>query len=614
MLFNALGNTKEGRLCRSLLLLLSVFLVSCGGADGAQPPSASFRVSSIYPADNQIEVPCNGYISVTFSMPLDPSSLQGGGISVTDDKGTQVEGTISLSPGLQRVIFYPTQFLKPLSRHRVAVSDNVRSSSGTGIDRAREWFFCTETAFWALDCMTGMYSLVPATSVDNGAYCRIYLEQGRTVSPEVIASIRSEFDSRIYPGVTSAFGHPPLPPNDADNDSRIVILLLDIRDGFAPGSSTSYIAGYFDPVNEYSYNPRVGSWSNEKEILYMDIYPSNPSNPCALRTVSHELQHLIHWEQKDHNHLDLSGSDETWLNEAMSLVAPGYAGYGPDYDRLYQYEIFGIWRSFPYNQLMYWDMYAPDVFKFYLTKYMWAQYVADNFPPDIFYRMLHNNFVGAASADVAFLQSSYPAMRSFDNVFVDWSIAVLSGRKTWANHPEWSYTSIDTKSGTQGPYVLPGIIPQQGSSNLPPIPEYSFDFFRYVPIMGSMGTVEYQPGTGMGSASLYDIGGDSIIQNLLGEHAYVFTDQGILIARSRFGISSGNGVIQTRSSGSTIPRVAIEEGQALGNALRLRFGQSPVSPRSPVRSSLVENGNTCINDILIAHEEHVRRSGLRPRF
>jgi len=92
-----------------------------------------------------------------------------------------------------------------------------------------------------------------ATAVTGTQHSRIFVEHGRAL-PLLLSGLQTEFDTNIYPADTSNFGSEPNP--GIDNDPLITILLLNIRDGLS-GASSSYVAGYFDPGNEYplSANP-----------------------------------------------------------------------------------------------------------------------------------------------------------------------------------------------------------------------------------------------------------------------------------------------------------------------------------------------------------------------
>ena len=106
------------------------------------------------------------------------------------------------------------------------------------------------------------YEDVSATCRKVGQYCYVFVadDQWNTrVSQPQIDELLTVFDNQtaayadrgIYEVVTNTFGTPP----DVDNDSRIILLLLDIQDGFEHGSDT-YYAGYFDKFDQASGNLR----------------------------------------------------------------------------------------------------------------------------------------------------------------------------------------------------------------------------------------------------------------------------------------------------------------------------------------------------------------------
>ena len=113
----------------------------------------------------------------------------------------------------------------------------------------------------------------------------------------------------IYGLDTYYFGDPP----DIDGDPKICILLLDIQDGW--NGSGGYIAGYFSPTNQ-----TTGTYSNQREMIYIDVNPADPNSLNTLgNTVAHEFQHLIHY--------NLDVDETSWVNEACSEFA-GYITTG----------------------------------------------------------------------------------------------------------------------------------------------------------------------------------------------------------------------------------------------------------------------------------------------
>ena len=81
------------------------------------------------------------------------------------------------------------------------------------------------------------------------------------VSSTTIAGIQTQFINTILPTETSYFGSPPA--------GDFTILIMDIQDG---GGST-FVAGYFDPRNEFLNSSLVDDHSNERHMIYMDSNP-----------------------------------------------------------------------------------------------------------------------------------------------------------------------------------------------------------------------------------------------------------------------------------------------------------------------------------------------------
>lgn len=144
---------------------------------------------------------------------------------------------------------------------------------------------------------------VPSTCRKVGTNCYIFVENaswnaGKVTQTEVDA-VRNAFDNStpanaskgIYRTNVETFGDPP----NVDGDSKIIILILDIKDGYTPGNS--YTAGYF-----FSRDQSAGTGSNNAEIYYLDCNPLNLKTADGLEmgmsTAAHEFQHMIHWNYR----------------------------------------------------------------------------------------------------------------------------------------------------------------------------------------------------------------------------------------------------------------------------------------------------------------------------
>ncbi|MCH8327892.1 MAG: T9SS type A sorting domain-containing protein [Candidatus Marinimicrobia bacterium] len=94
----------------------------------------------------------------------------------------------------------------------------------------------------------------------------------------------------------------------------MVILLLDVRDDFVQGVSDSFVAGYFDPLDQ------TGG-ANNQDIIYLDVAPAHLSGTGArdvYSTLAHEYQHLIHFGRDKQEH--------EWVNEGLSELSPVLMG------------------------------------------------------------------------------------------------------------------------------------------------------------------------------------------------------------------------------------------------------------------------------------------------
>jgi len=173
-----------------------------------------------------------------------------------------------------------------------------------------------QTDFWVVAILNGMQQFIKVTATLKkiGRHCYIYVENGQNISDTTLERIKNKFDNTIYPTDTRIFGSEWKP--GIDFDERITLLITDIQDGWEPGKG--YIGGYFSPMNEYS--TRIFPYSNEREMIVIDCYPSDPESEFYLGVVAHEFQHMIHWNQ--------DAREEVWLNESCSQLAFYVCGYG----------------------------------------------------------------------------------------------------------------------------------------------------------------------------------------------------------------------------------------------------------------------------------------------
>lgn len=157
--------------------------------------------------------------------------------------------------------------------------------------------------------------VVTTRLVYEGNSCKVYKDIEDTfMNDTAAAAMGLEFDGNIYSRLVPVFGV----PSDVDGDGKIILLILDIRDG---GSDTSYVAGYFDPYNEFDPASNAAyQYSNECEMLYLDTNPGAENAAVFKETMAHEFQHLINFNQKVFVQGSQAGFD-TWIDEGLSSAA-----------------------------------------------------------------------------------------------------------------------------------------------------------------------------------------------------------------------------------------------------------------------------------------------------
>lgn len=203
----------------------------------------------------------------------------------------------------------------------------------------------------------GCNEKIKATLKKIGKHCYVYVQDGQKVESKAIDKIVNAFDNKIYPEDRSMFGNEWSP--GIDDDARITLLLLDIKDGYNPNTgNTAYTGGYFNAGD--CYTKAKYPTSNQREMLYLDTYPSQPGTDKFLSVIAHEFQHMIHW-----NH---DPKEFTWMNESMSQLASYLCGYG------HPSQIDAFMRT-PDNNLVAWA--DDDVVANYGQAYMWAQYISN---------------------------------------------------------------------------------------------------------------------------------------------------------------------------------------------------------------------------------------------
>ncbi len=296
--------------------------------------------------------------------------------------------------------------LQYLAAHPEAGQPNLKKSAAWGFTVG------STHAWYAYDYSTTNQYLTNATCRAVGVHCYIFVEDSMwttgKVDQGVVDSVMNTFDNSVpsnsskgvYQMDVDAFGNPP----DVDNDPRIIILILNIRDGWS--GSGGYIEGYFYGLNEVNV-----AGSNNAEIYFLDAYPTNLKSSAGLRsgmsTTAHEFQHMIHW--------NYNKSQISFVNEGCSLVAEVNCGY-PIYSQFY-------FASEPNHYLLDWR--GNDINKVlfdYSRAARYFTYLRDQFSMAIFAQIVQKSGLSGIPSITWGLQQ-VASTRQFNDVYLDWEIA-----------------------------------------------------------------------------------------------------------------------------------------------------------------------------------------------
>ena len=196
--------------------------------------------------------------------------------------------------------------------------------------------------FWAQNVSTQAFYSFQAEMLASNNLCEVWVQKGSGVSKATANVIASEYSSNIYPKMKDAFSVPitltdvgkSFPSTiemahwiveelTGKKNSKLTILLLDIKDDYQKGVNEAYVAGYFAMRDFYPEAEAIKQsvHSNERTIISMDINPGlNDLDDLDefYSTIAHELQHLMNFAT---NLITKENLVDVWVNEGLSAAA-----------------------------------------------------------------------------------------------------------------------------------------------------------------------------------------------------------------------------------------------------------------------------------------------------
>ena len=275
----------------------------------------------------------------------------------------------------------------------------------------------TERTFFAPDFRSMQQYTVSTVLRGIGNFCYIFVEEAEwntRVTAETVASIVRAFDAAtpanptqgIYPTLTGFFGPPP----DIDENGKIILLLLNIRDA---NHASQYTAGFFNPADQNRGVLRTPGFrrfpihSNEADILYIDTQPLNPNSEVAHNVIAHEFLHLIHWRHDPH--------EATWVDEGCA----GYASFLCGYSVL---EHIGAFEKKPSVSLIAWPEGELDALPHYGAAFLWMLYLHEQYGGiGTLIEIVQNR--GTSLTGVADALALRGVRQKISNIFIEWKLA-----------------------------------------------------------------------------------------------------------------------------------------------------------------------------------------------
>lgn len=249
----------------------------------------------------------------------------------------------------------------------------------------KDQFFVTQNA------STGKYRTVAATLqyVTDHAYA--WVEDGMTFDAAALGKSTEFFETSVYPTNHKYFG---VEKTGIDGDSHINILSTKFGDA----------AGYFSSEDFFPRN--LVPFSNQRNIIYMNIEAVKPGSDGYNGDLAHEFQHLIHAYE--------APFATGWIDEGMGDLAIKVNGF----------PVGGVLRTFaenPNTQLNTWANDPADTYAHYAASYLFFDYAASRFGPDFTRDVILAARDGVYGVQAVLNQRG--AGISFENLFADWAAA-----------------------------------------------------------------------------------------------------------------------------------------------------------------------------------------------
>jgi len=248
--------------------------------------------------------------------------------------------------------------------------------------------------FWVGNLDTDEHYQIEAVLRVRLPHVYMWVERGADVNLADLQRSARRFEEQSYPTDRAFFGSEWSP--GVDNDVHLSILnATNLGD---------HVAGYFSSADEFSH--LANTYSNEKEMFYINLDNNPPGTLFYDGTLAHELQHMIHWAN-DRN-------EDTWVNEGCAELATELNGYSRGSADI-------VFSDEPDTQLTTWTDDPSLNTAHYGNAYLFMSYFLDRFGEQLTKAVVASPADGPAGFDDA-LATAGSELR-FDDIFADWVVA-----------------------------------------------------------------------------------------------------------------------------------------------------------------------------------------------
>ncbi len=265
--------------------------------------------------------------------------------------------------------------------------------AGTPTPSSHDLAIGTEQTFWVANQDTKTYFQVRARIVAKTAHAYWYVQDGVELPVDDVQSAASYFEDHTYRTEHALFGSEWSP--GVDGDVHITVLVAHV-----PG-----VGGYYSTADEYTRD--VNPYSNEREMIYINVDAVRPGSAGFNGTVAHEFMHMIQF--------NVHRWQNSWIDEGSAELAAQAVTGAPS-------GAIGAFARQPQTQLNAWASEPSAATPHYGAAYLFMRYVAEQFGGfRVIGQVIAEPGRGMASFE-RFFQSLQPP-RTFDQVFADWVAA-----------------------------------------------------------------------------------------------------------------------------------------------------------------------------------------------